>query len=597
MRVSSVQEALNGHSNDTVITPYTLNQVLDTLPSGGGGGGITEETDPIFKRSAAYGITSSDIDKWNNNTGGGSSFSGDYNDLTNKPDIPDSTSDLVNDSGFITAIPGEYVTESELNQKGYLTSIPDEYKTKSENDALYQPKGNYLTSIPDEYITEEELNNKGYITQIPEESDPVFVNSPASDITDGDIDNWNAKQEPLVSGQNIKTINNQSLLGSGNITITSGGGGGTSDYNALENLPSINGTTLVGDKSLDDLGVQPKGNYLTSIPTEYVTETELASKGYITSIPSNYITDEELNSKGYLTSVPSEYITETELNQKGYLTEHQDISGKQDVLISGTNIKTINNESILGSGNISISGGSAYTPQIGEVVTFSEMYVETLDTIYQEGKTYYSAGAVSNKFGYIHPTYTALVAGTDYNVGDTIYKAPTDGSAIDASAIVYEEKNPALYYGGEWSLIDKMFYNAYRNGVEKEEYTRNSTNCTEVTEFYWLRSGHTISIAIRFTNKVQIAGTNLEMFTIDYKALGTTRIYRIYRTTSWSDLAGCLAFCSLHQTTGVFTTVNIIPDNYISAGRTDNSAQITINVAPSIMLDECCDRFIWKRVA
>ena len=33
-------------------------------------------------------------------------------------------------------------------------------------------------------------------------------------------------------------------------------------------------------------------------------------------------------------------------------------SGKQDELVSGTNIKTINNESILGSGNISIEGGN-----------------------------------------------------------------------------------------------------------------------------------------------------------------------------------------------------------------------------------------------
>lgn len=32
-----------------------------------------------------------------------------------------------------------------------------------------------------------------------------------------------------------------------------------------------------------------------------------------------------------------------------------DISTKQDVLISGTNIKTINNQSILGSGNIAVS--------------------------------------------------------------------------------------------------------------------------------------------------------------------------------------------------------------------------------------------------
>ena len=36
------------------------------------------------------------------------------------------------------------------------------------------------------------------------------------------------------------------------------------------------------------------------------------------------------------------------------LTSHQDISGKQDKLVSGTNIKTINGESLLGSGNVEI---------------------------------------------------------------------------------------------------------------------------------------------------------------------------------------------------------------------------------------------------
>ena len=33
------------------------------------------------------------------------------------------------------------------------------------------------------------------------------------------------------------------------------------------------------------------------------------------------------------------------------------IKGKQDNLVSGTNIKTINSQSLLGSGNIVISGG------------------------------------------------------------------------------------------------------------------------------------------------------------------------------------------------------------------------------------------------
>ena len=42
-----------------------------------------------------------------------------------------------------------------------------------------------------------------------------------------DKNTWNSKQDLLVSGTNIKTINNESLLGSGNIVIQ--GGGGTVD--------------------------------------------------------------------------------------------------------------------------------------------------------------------------------------------------------------------------------------------------------------------------------------------------------------------------------------------------------------------------------
>ena len=47
-------------------------------------------------------------------------------------DIPSKTSDLVNDSGFLTEIPSEYVTETELDAKGYLTEHQSlaEYATK-----------------------------------------------------------------------------------------------------------------------------------------------------------------------------------------------------------------------------------------------------------------------------------------------------------------------------------------------------------------------------------------------------------------------------------------------------------------------------------
>jgi hypothetical protein len=84
-------------------------------------------------------------------------------------------------------------------------------------------------------------------------------------------------QEPLSSGVNIKTINNQSIVGSGNVTLTGSVEG--ADHSALDNLA-------------------------------------FADAGH---------------------------------------------TGFQASLVSGTNIKTINGESILGSGNLVVTGGGSGT--------------------------------------------------------------------------------------------------------------------------------------------------------------------------------------------------------------------------------------------
>lgn len=45
------------------------------------------------------------------------------------------------------------------------------------------------------------------------------------------------------------------------------------DYTQLSHLPSINRVLLTGNKSLSDLGIQPVGNYLTSVPDTYALKT------------------------------------------------------------------------------------------------------------------------------------------------------------------------------------------------------------------------------------------------------------------------------------------------------------------------------------
>lgn len=87
---------------------------------------------------------------------------------------------------------------------------------------------------------------------------------------------------------------------------------------------------------------------------DIVSEDKLTA-GIITAVGDtkyqpigDYVTNSELNSKGFLITIPEEYITESELEAKGYLTQHQ-------------SIKTINGESLVGSGDITISGGGDMT--------------------------------------------------------------------------------------------------------------------------------------------------------------------------------------------------------------------------------------------
>lgn len=109
-------------------------------------------------------------------------------------------------------------------------------------------------------------------------------------------------------------------------------GTGTTDYEKLKNLPSINDVELVGNKTGEELGLANKSD-IPVVPTKVSAFENDA--GYLTEIPSEYITENELDNKGYLTSIPDEYITETELNDKGYATTGEVESAVKDKATTG----------------------------------------------------------------------------------------------------------------------------------------------------------------------------------------------------------------------------------------------------------------------
>ena len=72
---------------------------------------------------------------------GGTGGEVDLSSYAKKADLPTKTSQLTNDSGYITNIPDEYITETELNAKGYATTsqiptVPTNV-SKFTNDAHY----------------------------------------------------------------------------------------------------------------------------------------------------------------------------------------------------------------------------------------------------------------------------------------------------------------------------------------------------------------------------------------------------------------------------------------------------------------------------
>lgn len=106
------------------------------------------------------------------------------------------------------------------------------------------------------------------------------------------------------------------------------------DYELLTNKPMVNGITLVGNRSLGELGIQPAGDYATNTKVNTVENTlENKKADKATTLAGYGITDvytkEEIeNTYAKSVDIPTK-VSQLE-NDSGYLTEHQDISGKAD---------------------------------------------------------------------------------------------------------------------------------------------------------------------------------------------------------------------------------------------------------------------------
>lgn len=354
---SIVNAAGQASAVDTVVTENSSNlvtsgAVYDAIQEGGGSKTVVWDditNKPDFKTVAT---------------------SGSYSDLTNKPIIPTKTSQLTNDSSFV-------------------------------ND--YQLSG---------------------------------------------------KQDKLTSGTNIKTINNQSILGSGNIDIQ-GGGSESVAWGDITGKPDFKAVATSG--SYDDLTNKP------AIPTK----------------------------------------TSDLTNDSGFVNDYQ-LSGKQDKLVSGTNIKTINNESLLGSGNITTASQSELT-NLATTVGNQASAITALNTaVFKNGNNQFDV--VNGRIDSVSSVLDSALTDIE-NVETTV--ADKQNTLVSGTNIKTVNGNSLLGSGNieivGSGTIDTEMSDSSTNAVQNNIITQNILSVTPI-----IKSESSFgSSCIQVTNQLRINGTQI----------------------------------------------------------------------------------------
>ena len=264
------------------------------------------------------------------------------------------------------------------------------------------------------------------------------------------------KQNLLVSGTNIKTINNQSILGEGNIEVS-----GDVDLTNYYTKPEADGKfatiTAINEQSADIAaletamnGKQPTLVSGTNIKT--INNESLLGEGNIevakkTDIPStdNLATKDELTA---VETVANNADTKADAATSRIESVETAMGNKQDTLVSGTNIKTINSQSILGSGDLTVSGVSEEQAQ--EIAKIPTLETELAQKANASDVPTLQDGVIGNNKNYIY----------------------SDGNSAYTKAISNIELRPSA------DKIDIKVYNWTSNSMVTQYRTKILSNAT-----------------------------------------------------------------------------------------------------------------------
>ena len=289
--------------------------------------------------------------------------------------IPVRTSQLTNDSGYITEHQSltDYYTKEQTNNlipvrtsqlandSGYITehqSLAD-YYTKEQTNNLIPTKTSQLANDSD-YVNGADVDNRI------DHKMPVNVSQLANDAGYLDRDDLNGS---------FKTINGESIVGSGDIAVTAGGSIAVDAELSADSTNPVQNKIITGRINQLAAGIPTRMSQLTN-DSGYLTEHQSLENYYTkeqtdssinavkTAIPTK--TSQLNNDSGYLTEHQSlaEYYTKSQVdgsinavkdsipvnvsqlnNDSGYLTEHQSLDGYAKISAIPTKTSQLTNDS------------------------------------------------------------------------------------------------------------------------------------------------------------------------------------------------------------------------------------------------------------
>lgn len=239
---------------------------------------------------------------------------GKIDSLADKSEVPTKTSELANDSGFATetyvqnyAQPvGDYALNSDIPE------VPIQSVNGQTGDVNLSALD--VGALPDTTFiptkVSELANDFGFITDYTE--------------TDPTVPDW-AKEptKPSYTAEEVGALPNTTEIPTvpTNVSAFANDAGYLTEHQSLDGLA----TEDYVDEKISAISTS---DVSAEINTHNIaTDAHSDIRNLINAIVVPTKVSELDNDKNYLSAIPSEYVTETELSAKGYLTEHQSLAG------------------------------------------------------------------------------------------------------------------------------------------------------------------------------------------------------------------------------------------------------------------------------